>query len=36
MQKEIHEQPRAVADTLPMRVIDAGIDANALFGAGAV
>jgi glucosamine--fructose-6-phosphate aminotransferase (isomerizing) len=31
MQKEIHEQPRAVADTLEA-VIDAGIDARALFG----
>jgi len=34
MQKEIHEQPRAVADTLEA-VIDAGVDAEALFGAGA-
>ena len=34
MQKEIHEQPRAVADTLE-GVIDAGIDVDALFGAGA-
>jgi glucosamine--fructose-6-phosphate aminotransferase (isomerizing) len=34
MQKEIHEQPRAVADTLEA-VIDAGIDAEGLFGAGA-
>jgi glucosamine--fructose-6-phosphate aminotransferase (isomerizing) len=34
MQKEIHEQPRAVADTLEA-VIDAGIDAEPLFGAGA-
>ncbi len=34
MQKEIHEQPRAVADTLEA-VIDAGIDADELFGAGA-
>ncbi|MDD5365930.1 MAG: glutamine--fructose-6-phosphate transaminase (isomerizing) [Gallionellaceae bacterium] len=33
MQKEIHEQPRATADTLE-GVIDAGID-PALFGAGA-
>jgi glucosamine--fructose-6-phosphate aminotransferase (isomerizing) len=34
MQKEIHEQPRAVADTLE-GVIDAGIDVDGLFGAGA-
>jgi glucosamine--fructose-6-phosphate aminotransferase (isomerizing) len=34
MQKEIHEQPRAVADTLEA-VIDGGIDADALFGEGA-
>ena len=34
MQKEIHEQPRAVADTLE-GVIDSGVDAEALFGAGA-
>jgi glucosamine--fructose-6-phosphate aminotransferase (isomerizing) len=34
MQKEIHEQPRAVADTLE-GVIDAGIDADGLFGQGA-
>jgi glucosamine--fructose-6-phosphate aminotransferase (isomerizing) len=34
MQKEIHEQPRAVSDTLE-GVIDAGIDIDALFGAGA-
>jgi glucosamine--fructose-6-phosphate aminotransferase (isomerizing) len=34
MQKEIHEQPRAVADTLEA-VMDAGADAQALFGAGA-
>jgi glucosamine--fructose-6-phosphate aminotransferase (isomerizing) len=34
MQKEIHEQPRAVSDTLE-GVIDAGVDAEALFGAGA-
>jgi len=34
MQKEIHEQPRAVADTLE-GVIDAGIDVDDLFGAGA-
>jgi glutamine---fructose-6-phosphate transaminase (isomerizing) len=34
MQKEIHEQPRAVADTLEA-VMDAGASAEALFGAGA-
>ncbi len=34
MQKEIHEQPRAVSDTLE-GVVDAGIDIDALFGAGA-
>jgi glucosamine--fructose-6-phosphate aminotransferase (isomerizing) len=34
MQKEIHEQPRAVSDTLE-GVIDAGVDADVLFGAGA-
>ena len=34
MQKEIHEQPRAVADTLEA-VIDGGIDVDGLFGAGA-
>jgi glutamine---fructose-6-phosphate transaminase (isomerizing) len=34
MQKEIHEQPRAVADTLEA-VMDAGIHADALFGTGA-
>jgi glucosamine--fructose-6-phosphate aminotransferase (isomerizing) len=34
MQKEIHEQPRAVADTLE-GVFDAGVDINALFGSGA-
>jgi len=34
MQKEIHEQPRAVADTLE-GVIDSGIDVDALFGRGA-
>ena len=33
--KEIHEQPRAVADTLE-GVIDAGIDVDDLFGAGAM
>ncbi len=34
MQKEIHEQPRAVADTLE-GVIDGGVDIDGLFGAGA-
>ncbi|HEX7559703.1 MAG TPA: isomerizing glutamine--fructose-6-phosphate transaminase, partial [Usitatibacter sp.] len=34
MQKEIHEQPRAVSDTLE-GVIDSGVDAEGLFGAGA-
>jgi glucosamine--fructose-6-phosphate aminotransferase (isomerizing) len=34
MQKEIHEQPRAVSDTLE-GVMDAGVNADALFGAGA-
>jgi glutamine---fructose-6-phosphate transaminase (isomerizing) len=34
MQKEIHEQPRAVSDTLE-GVIDAGIDIDGLFGKGA-
>ncbi len=34
MQKEIHEQPRAVADTIEA-VIDAGVDVDGLFGAGA-
>ena len=34
MQKEIHEQPRAVADTLEA-VIDAGVDVDGLFGEGA-
>ena len=34
MQKEIHEQPRAVADTLE-GVIDNGIDVKGLFGDGA-
>ncbi|HXN15131.1 MAG TPA: glutamine--fructose-6-phosphate transaminase (isomerizing), partial [Usitatibacter sp.] len=34
MQKEIHEQPRAVSDTLEA-VMDAGVDIEALFGAGA-
>ena len=35
MQKEIHEQPRAVADTLEA-VIDGGIDVEGLFGVGAL
>ena len=34
MQKEIHEQPRAVADTIE-GVIDGGVDVDGLFGAGA-
>ena len=34
MQKEIHEQPRAVADTLE-GLIDGGVDVEGLFGAGA-
>ena len=34
MQKEIHEQPRAVSDTLE-GVIDGGVDVDGLFGAGA-
>ncbi|MDH5264358.1 MAG: glutamine--fructose-6-phosphate transaminase (isomerizing) [Betaproteobacteria bacterium] len=34
MQKEIHEQPRAVADTIEA-VIDGGIDVDGLFGASA-
>jgi glucosamine--fructose-6-phosphate aminotransferase (isomerizing) len=34
MQKEIHEQPRAIADTLEA-VIDGGIDIDGLFGDGA-
>jgi glucosamine--fructose-6-phosphate aminotransferase (isomerizing) len=34
MQKEIHEQPRAVSDTLE-GVIDSGVDVDGLFGAGA-
>ncbi|MEO7744261.1 MAG: glutamine--fructose-6-phosphate transaminase (isomerizing) [Usitatibacter sp.] len=34
MQKEIHEQPRAIADTLE-GVIDGGIDIEALYGPGA-
>ena len=35
MQKEIHEQPRAVADTME-GVIDGGVDVEGLFGAGAL
>ena len=34
MQKEIHEQPRAVADTLEA-VFDGGIEVDGLFGSGA-
>ena len=34
MQKEIHEQPRAVADTLEA-LMGAGVDVDGLFGAGA-
>jgi glucosamine--fructose-6-phosphate aminotransferase (isomerizing) len=34
MQKEIHEQPRAVSDTIE-GLIDGGLDIDALFGAGA-
>ena len=34
MQKEIHEQPRAVADTIE-GVIDSGVDVEGLFGTGA-
>ncbi|MBV8974534.1 MAG: glutamine--fructose-6-phosphate transaminase (isomerizing), partial [Sinobacteraceae bacterium] len=34
MQKEIHEQPRAVSDTLEA-VIDAGVEVDGLFGQGA-
>src|SRR5205814_2755637 len=34
MQKEIHEQPRAISDTLEA-LIDAGLDIDALFGEGA-
>ncbi|HET9579391.1 MAG TPA: glutamine--fructose-6-phosphate transaminase (isomerizing), partial [Usitatibacter sp.] len=34
MQKEIHEQPRALADTV-QAVIEQGIDVEALFGEGA-
>ena len=35
MQKEIHEQPRALSDTLEA-VMDAGIDVDSLFGRGAL
>ncbi|QJR16951.1 glutamine--fructose-6-phosphate transaminase (isomerizing) [Usitatibacter palustris] len=35
MQKEIHEQPRAVSDTIE-GVIDGGVDVDGLFGAGAM
>jgi glucosamine--fructose-6-phosphate aminotransferase (isomerizing) len=35
MQKEIHEQPRAVSDTLEA-VIDGGVNVEGLFGAGAL
>jgi glucosamine--fructose-6-phosphate aminotransferase (isomerizing) len=34
MQKEIHEQPRAIADTVE-GLIDGGVDVDTLFGAGA-
>jgi glucosamine--fructose-6-phosphate aminotransferase (isomerizing) len=34
MQKEIHEQPRAVSDTIE-GVVDGGVDVETLFGAGA-
>ena len=34
MQKEIHEQPRAVSDTIE-GVIDGGVDIEGLYGAGA-
>ena len=34
MQKEIHEQPRAVADTLEA-LMDSGLEVDGLFGAGA-
>ncbi|HUJ01555.1 MAG TPA: glutamine--fructose-6-phosphate transaminase (isomerizing) [Usitatibacter sp.] len=34
MQKEIHEQPRAVADTLEA-LLDSGVDVDGLYGAGA-
>jgi glucosamine--fructose-6-phosphate aminotransferase (isomerizing) len=34
MQKEIHEQPRAVSDTIE-GLIDGGVDVEGLFGAGA-
>ncbi len=35
MQKEIHEQPRAIADTIE-GVIDGGVDVDGLYGAGAL
>ena len=35
MQKEIHEQPRAIADTLE-GVIDGGVDVDGLYGSGAL
>ncbi len=35
MQKEIHEQPRAVADTLEA-LMDGGVDVDGLFGEGAL
>jgi glucosamine--fructose-6-phosphate aminotransferase (isomerizing) len=35
MQKEIHEQPRAVSDTLEA-IIDSGIEVDGLFGDGAL
>ncbi|HZZ92611.1 MAG TPA: glutamine--fructose-6-phosphate transaminase (isomerizing) [Usitatibacter sp.] len=35
MQKEIHEQPRAVSDTLEA-VMDGGVDVEGLFGAGSL
>jgi glucosamine--fructose-6-phosphate aminotransferase (isomerizing) len=34
MQKEIHEQPRAVSDTIE-GLVDSGVDVDGLFGAGA-
>jgi len=35
MQKEIHEQPRAVSDTLEAVIDDGQVDIDGLFGAGA-
>ena len=35
MQKEIHEQPRAIADTIE-GVIDGGVDIDGLYGSGAL